>query len=172
MSPHAKLAKSVVEQYIKARTAFQAPGHLPAEFAQQRACYVYLLENPGKRLRAMYGQPLPRRASLEEEIITNTTGALLNQLSSPPIRRAELASLAYTVAVLDPLQRISDPAQLNPILFGLVVKSDSGKSAVLLPGRAGIETPHDQIATALREAGIHTRQETVAMYRFGVSYYD
>jgi AMMECR1 domain-containing protein len=169
---YAKLARSAVEWYVKSRRLLDVPSHVPADLVQQRACYVYVFENPGRRLRALYGQPLPRCSSLVEEIITNATAALGSETAGRAIRRPELASLAYTVAILEPLQRISDAAQLDPYKFGLFVRSEQGKSTVLLPQRNGIETSQDQIATALRESGINLRQETATMYRFGVSYYD
>ena len=119
----------------------------------------------------MYGSPLPRQSSLAQEIITNTIYAITNS-HSRAIRRADLSSLSYAVAVLNPLQRISDHSQLDPHDFGLYIRSDQGKSTVLLPQRAGIETAQEQIATALRESGINERDEAVTMYRFGVTYFE
>jgi AMMECR1 domain-containing protein len=138
---------------------------------RQRACYVSIMENPGRYLRAMAGQALPRQATLAEEIIANTTAAIEG---SPHrrIRQADLSYLSYNVALLGPLQRVSDAEHLNPSRFGLYVKSDRGRSALLLPHRAGVETANDQIATVFREAGIDTRREDATMYRFEVTYFD
>lgn len=170
MSMYAKLAKSAAEHLVRANELLPLPDNLPGELYRQRACYVSILENPGRYLRAMAGQPLPRQATLAEEIIANTVNAI--ELSSHRIRQADLSYLSYQVALLGPLQRVSDPEHLDPIRFGLYVKSDRGKSALLLPHRAGVETPNDQIATALREAGIDTRREDATMYRFEVNYFD
>ncbi len=171
MSLYVKIAKSAAEYFVRTGEAMAAPSGLPIELTCQRACYVSILENPGRRLRSLYGQPLPQRPTLAEEIITNTIESIL---SNPlrRLRRADLSYLIYQVGLLGPLQRISDPDHLDPTYFGLYVRSSKSKSALLLPMRAGIETAQDQIATALREARIDPRNEEVSMYRFDVHYFD
>ncbi|PIT98054.1 MAG: hypothetical protein COT71_02850 [Candidatus Andersenbacteria bacterium CG10_big_fil_rev_8_21_14_0_10_54_11] len=139
--------------------------------AQQRACFVYITQKPGRTLRGIFGTALPQHRTLGEEIIRNAAAAATSG-SHGRLRRADLPMLQFTVAVLDPLSRISHPAQLDPHLFGLYVVSDRGKSALLMPQRPGITTAADQIATAVREAGISMRQEAVTMYRFRVEYHD
>lgn len=129
------------------------------------------MENPGKWPRAAYGEPLPRQPSLAQEISTNTLQAITNTMARP-LRRAELSSLVYAVALLEPLQRISDPEHLDPSVFGLFVQSSKGKQTLIMPHRPGIETARDQIATAMREARINTREEVTTLYRFRVAYYE
>lgn len=130
-----------------------------------------MLENPGRKVRAMYGQVLPQQASLAQEIVVNTAAAL-QQNPARPVRRTDLPQLNFTVALIGPLQRISDAQHLDPQHTGLYVRSDRGKTALLLPQRTGIETADDQIATALREAGIQPQIESFTMYRFAVEYDD
>lgn len=170
MDTYTKLAKATTEHFVRQHAALTLPSTLPPELTRQRACYVYLHENPGRRLRAMSGEPLPRQACLGQEIINHTITALMARTFST-IRRADLPALIYTVAVIDPLQRISDATQLQPTQHGLYLRSDQGHSAVLLPGRPGIETAQHQIATALRESGANPRNSAITMYRFGVTYY-
>lgn len=163
----AKLARQAAEHYIQTNERLVVPFVLPSELLLQRACYVRILEKPGRLIRGAYGQPLPRCSSLAEEIITNTLTAL-----DPSIRRADLPSLEYVVAIISPLQRITDASHLDPAQFGLYLRSDTGKQAILLPDRVGVETADDQIATALREAGIDPRHEPTTMYRFRVTWYE
>lgn len=144
---------------------------LLSELLIQRACYVSLLENPGRHLRAMFGELLPRQNCLAQEIITNTVSAIKYSRSTR-IRRADLSYLVYSVAILGSLERISGPEHLDPDQFGLYIRSDRGKTAMLLPQRAGVETADDQIATALREAGVNLYQESITLYRFPVNYYE
>ena len=172
MTPYAKLARSAAEHYVKTQHRLAPPAYLPPELSRQQACYIYLFENPGRRPRAVHGHALPRRSSLAEEIIANTIEALRNPAGALTVRRVELPSLAYAVAVLGPLQRVSGAAQLDPRAFGLFIRSDQGKSAVVLPQRIGVETAQDQVATAVRESAINVRQEAAIMYRFPVTYYD
>ncbi|HLD26031.1 MAG TPA: AMMECR1 domain-containing protein [Candidatus Andersenbacteria bacterium] len=171
MHYYAKLAKTVSEHYVKSHQLPLLPLHMPTDLRRQRACFVQIFENPGRRLRAVAGSPLPQRGMLAEEIMSHVITAL-SSATTRAVRRAELPALVYSIAVLDPLQRISHQDQLEPSAFGLYLNSDQGKSALLLPRRPGIETPQDQIATALRESGINHRQEAVAMYRFAVTYYE
>lgn len=168
---YSRLAKQAAEYFVAHRTVMSVPPVVPAELRQQRACFVTILENPGRYSRAISGAALPSTTSLAEEIIMHTSRALTNSVGRP-VRRQDLRSLVYSIAVLGPLQRISDKAHLDPIHFGLYVRSDAGKSALLLPQRPGVDTAEDQIATALREGGINQRDETVTMYRFDVLYDD
>jgi len=138
---------------------------------RQQACYISIIENPGSRVRSMYGQIMPQQQVLAQEIVANTVASITSN-PARPISRADLRSLQYSVALLGPLQRISDPTHLNAQLFGLYVVSDRGRSSMLLPHRAGVETVDDQIATAMRESGINPTAETVTMYRFSVEYDD
>lgn len=167
----AALAKSTAEQYVKTHCAVAVPDSLPPDLRRQQACYVYIFANPGRRLRARFGSPLPRYRTLAEEIISHTATAMAH-LGMSAIQRAELKSLVYLVAVLGPLQRISHTSQLDPQRFGLCTRSDQGKLAVILPQRTGIETVADQLATALRESSVDVRRETYVMYRFAVTYYE
>ncbi len=166
-----KLAKDTAEYFVRSNQPPILPASLPSELMSQQACYVSIFENPGRRLRVMHGSALPRQPSLAQEIIANTIHAISH--SGPrAIRRVDLPSLSFAVTVLKPLQRISDYSHLNPRDFGLYIRSDQGKSAILLPQRTGIETAQEQIATALRESGINERNETVTMYRFKVAHFE
>lgn len=171
MNAYTKLAKAATEHFIRQRQVLPLKGVLPPALARQRACYVYLYEKPGRRLRAMCGDPFPRQTCLGQEIIHHTVSAL-RRATLPDIRRSDLPSIIYTVAVLEPLQRISDAAQLQPDHYGLYLRSDRGKLAVILPRRAGVDTAQDQIATAMRESGVNLHQDTITMYRFEVIHYE
>lgn len=171
MDIRTKLAKNITEHYIRTQNIPEFAHQLPEELRTQRACYVYLYQKPGQRLRAMYGQPLPRCTTLADEIAINTIKAI-DSSSYATISRADLTSLFYSVAVLETIQRISDLSHLDPSMYGLYIISDREKSALLLPGRLGIDTPQEQYATAIRESGIQDKHETVSMYKFGVNYYE
>jgi AMMECR1 domain-containing protein len=168
---YGKLARQVVEYWVKNSEEMPLPAVLVPELHRQRACYVSIFENPGRRFRSMAGNILPRHANLAEEIIGNTMDAIIY---NPRCRlsRVDLPHLSYSVALLGPLQRISDLQHLDPQRYGLYVVSDRSKSSIVLPQRVGIDTADDQVATAMREAGIGTREETVTMYRFDVEFHD
>jgi len=171
MSVYVKLARSAAEHFVKTQELLPIPEAVPQEARQQRACYVSIFENPGRRLRSVYGEPLPRQPTLAHEIIVNTATALSHP-QTRTVRRADLSYLSYSVAILGVLQRVSDAEHLDPALYGLYVRSPQGKAAVVLPERVGIETAHDQIGTALREATIDGRRDEYTLYRFTVTHYD
>jgi len=171
MTIHARLAKQAAEEYVRYGKMLTEPRHLPPEMTSQQACYVHILQKPGRKLKASFGYPLPRYQTLAQEIIHNTISALRARAASV-IRRPDFGSLVYRVDVVEPLQRISIAAQLNPGVFGLYVRSDQGKTSIILPGRTGIETPDHQIATAFREAAIDPRREAATLYRFEVNSYE
>ena len=167
-----KLAAQAADQYIRYQTLAPLPQMLPQSFLQQRACYVSILEKPGRHFRAMYGRPLPQQSSLAAEVVHNTIAAIQNNNSGRLFRVADLAYLSFSVAVLGPLERITNKQHLSPAQYGLYMKSDRDKTAIILPQRTGIDTPDDQIATAIRESGIEPRDEAIVMYRFFVEYYE
>lgn len=170
-SIYSRLAKQAAEYYVKQQGLLTLPRELTPDLMRQRACYVSIIETPGHRVRSMYGQALPQQVTLAQEIVINTIRALTVN-SSWRVNRSDLPALHYSVALLGPLQRVSDTTHLDPTRFGLYIHSDLGKSALLLPHRAGIETTDDQIATAMRESHIDRSRETVTMYRFDVQYDD
>lgn len=168
---YTKLAKSAAEHFVRSQELLPVPLALPAELQRQRACYVWLFENPGRHLRAGHGTLLPQQAVLAQEIIANTVTAIMGS-SFHRIRRADLSSLVYSVAVIGPLERVSSAEKVDPTHFGLQVRSDRGKIATILPRRSGVETGQEQLATALREARIDLSLESITLYRFPVDFYE
>lgn len=167
---HVQLATQAARHFVMQGAPLPMPAYLPSDLQRQQACYITVYEDPGRRFRTMYGTPLPVTGSVAEEIITNTVSAL-KQETNRVIRQADLNDLHFEVALLGPLERINGPEHLNPKQYGVYVRSDRGKVAVILPHRIGIETAEDQFATVLRESGIHPQQESATVYRFPVTYY-
>lgn len=167
---YARLAEAAARQYV-VHAARLEPPTLTTDLRRQQACYITIYQNPGQRFRSMSGTPLPSKANLAEEIIANTIAALQRE-PHWSIRQADLNDLHFEVALLGPLERVGGPEHLDPKRFGVYVRSDRLRSAVILPHRLGIETGEEQFATALRESGINMRHEAATFYRFSVSYYD
>lgn len=166
------LAQDTVEAFVLRGEALEPHDALPSLLTIQRACYVALYENPGRRLRAQYGSPLPRQQHLAQEIISNTLTAIQSVAAQGlPIHKTELRSLVYSIAILGPLERITSEKHLNPKLYGLYILSDKHKSSVVLPRRVGVETPQEQVGVAWREANIRS-SEAVSMYRFAVDFFE
>lgn len=167
---YAKLARQAAEYYIKERDFLPAPAYLTPDLARQQACYVTIYEDPGRRFRTMHGTPLPTTPNLAQEIVKNTVTALERE-AHRRLRLADLNDFHFEVALLGPLERIGGPEHLDPRRYGVHVRSDRGKSAVVLPHRVGIETAAEQFATVLRESDINLRHEAATFYRFVVTYH-
>ena len=165
-----KLAQTAAEDFIRHGTLAPLPAALPPELLRQKACFITIYENPGRHYRASYGTPIPHQVSLAQEIMSNTAMAI-QQNPGHALRSVDLSYLKYEVAVVESLERITSASHLQPDLYGLYLRSDRDKIAVILPRRTGIESADDQLATAFRESGINTRAEAVTMYRFPVTFY-
>jgi hypothetical protein len=168
-SLYSKIAKQAAEHYARTGTYMESPYPLPQEMLLQKACYVSIVEQPGSRVRGSFGTSLPHSPSLAQEIITNTVEAIVR--SNIRMRPLDATNYGYIVAVLGPIERITNKEHLNPRFYGLYVRTENNKSALLLPGRFGVDTADEQIATAIREAGADPKNETVTMYRFPVTSY-
>ncbi|MBI3255735.1 MAG: AMMECR1 domain-containing protein [Candidatus Andersenbacteria bacterium] len=166
-----KLARAAAEEYVRQQAYLLMPAHLPPDLLRQHACYVTIYENPGRHFRAAFGHPLSKYSTLAEEVIRHTIDAIRHN-TAHPLRPIDLPYLVYSVTVLSALERISRPEHLDPETYGLYLRSDRQKTAIILPGRTGIETPQDQIATAYREADIDSRAEVATLYRFNVKAYE
>lgn len=166
-----KLARAAAEEYIKQQAYLLLPPHLPPDLLRQQACYITIYENPGRHFRSAFGHPLPKYGTLAEEVIRNTIDAIRYN-SAHAFRPIDLSYLTYAVTVLSALERISQPEHLDPEIYGLYLRSDRQKTAIILPGRTGIETAQDQVATAYREANIDSRVEVATLYRFRVKAYE
>lgn len=168
-SLYSKIAKLSAEHYARTGTYMPLPPLLPHEMLAQRACYVSVIEQPGSRVRGSFGTPLPHTSSLADEIIQNTVEAIVQ--SNIHMRPIDAMNYGYVVAILGPIERITNKQHLNPRFFGLYIRTDKNKTAMLLPGRLGVDTADEQIATAFREANIDQKHEAVTMYRFPVTSY-
>ncbi len=166
-----RLARSAGEHFIATGEAYPMPQFLAPELQRASACFISIYENPGRYLRAHFGQATPRYHTIAEEIIFNVTQAL-RTARGRKLTKADMVALQYIVAVLGPLERINGAVHLDPNFYGLYIRSDRNKTGLVLPRRLGIETGEEQIATALRESGIDSRSEAVSFYRFQVEYFE
>lgn len=167
---YARLAKEAARHYVMSGGTLPLPPVLTADLRRQQACYVTVYQDPGRRFRAIFGAPLPATSTLAQEIIHHTLAALRGD-TNWNIRQADLGDLHFEIALLGPLERIGGPEHLDPRRFGLYVRSDRGKSTVILPHRVGVETAEEQFATAVRESAINLRHEAATFYRFAVAYH-
>lgn len=164
-----KIARQAAEHYAKTGDYMPLLSALPHEMLLQKACFVSIIENPGRRIKGFHGSVLPRTPNLAQEVVINTVEAIVK--NNIRMRPMDAASYAYEVGVLGPIERITSKEHLHPFRYGLYIRSDKNKTATLLPNRRGIDTAEEQIATAIREARVNPKEESITMYRFPVTIY-
>lgn len=83
-----------------------------------------------------------------------------------PVNRNELNMLVYSVDVLDVLEDIDSPSQLDVKRYGVIV-TNGRRRGLLLPNIDGVDTVEQQINIARQKAGIGP-DEQVKLQRFKV----
>ena len=131
---------------------------------EKRGVFVTLYKK--NNLRGCIGTLEGRTPSLEEEIVTNAILAATEDPRFEPLNKNELNEIVVKVDILDPLEKIDSPKQLDPKSYGIVVESE-GRRGVLLPDLEGIETTEQQIRLAKEKAGIPD-QVNATIYKFKV----
>ncbi|EKD56214.1 MAG: AMMECR1 protein [uncultured bacterium] len=154
------------------------------------------LINQEGELRGCIGTFLPTKANIALEIIDNAISACSRDYRFEPVRFDELEYLEISVDVLNEPELITNnlinPStalpqvnsgqvgagqltsqlinQLNVKKYGVIVKSDDGKTGLLLPDLEGVDTPDQQITICKQKAGINF-DEPIDIYRFEVTRY-
>jgi AmmeMemoRadiSam system protein A len=166
------LAKKAVETYVKEGKIIEVPKDLSEEFKSKEAGTFVTIEK-GKKLRACIGTPIPTKNNIGKEVISNAISAATKDFRFGPIEKEELPKLSYTIYVLGKPEKISSPSELNPKIYGIIVKStiDTAKSGLLLPDLEGINNAEEQIFFACQKAGIMLEKEPIEMYRFSAKKY-
>jgi AmmeMemoRadiSam system protein A len=147
------LARRAVEAFVVHRRTLDPPQAVPGMLAEQSGVFVCIKTRNGE-LRGCVGTTQPAHATIAEEIIHNAISAATKDRRFDPVSMDELENLVYSVDVLSPLEPVSDPSQLDPKRYGLVVESDDGRHGLLLPDLPGIETVEQQMALTLKKADI------------------
>jgi len=164
------LARRAVETFVRRGHLISAPDRdsHPALF-QPAPCFV-CIKTLDRRLRGCIGTIEPAKPTLAEEIVVNAVGAATRDPRFRPVTADELASIFYTVDVLD----TPEPARfddLDPKLFGVIVENaDGSRRGLLLPNIDGVEAVSRQIEIAARKAGLPPHAP-LKLYRFRVRRY-
>ncbi len=165
-TPHARLARLTIEEYIKNGRVIDVPPDTPLELVEKRAGVFVTLHKHG-RLRGCIGTFIPTQRNIAEEIIRNAIAAATEDPRFPPVREEELPELEISVDVLSAPEEVEDISQLDPKKYGIIVESGF-KRGLLLPDIEGVDTVEEQIEIAKRKAGIYPG-EPIKIYRFTVT---
>ncbi len=166
-SPLVRLARRAVEEYTRHRRVIDPPEDLPEEMKGQAGVFCSIKKYD--QLRGCIGTIHPTTASIAREIIRNAIAAAADDPRFTPVEPDELDDLVYSVDVLTPAERISNTDELDPKVYGVIVRKGT-RSGLLLPDLEGIDDAREQVAIAKRKAGI-APDEDVELFRFEVKRY-
>ncbi|MDR1797700.1 MAG: AmmeMemoRadiSam system protein A [Clostridiales Family XIII bacterium] len=165
-----RLARETVESFVSTRRLPPLPGDLPGELTGRRAGVFVSIKEHGE-LRGCIGTISPVTCSIAEEIRQNAVSASTRDPRFEAIAEEELPFLTISVDVLGEAEAIGSMDQLDPKRYGVIV-SLGGKRGLLLPDLDGIDTAEEQVAIAMRKAGIAEKDAgRVRLERFEVVRY-
>lgn len=162
-----KWARENLEHYIRKRKLLDIPDTIPPEFIGKKGVFVSIKK--GGQLRGCIGTISATKKNIVEEIQANVLKAAFEDPRFDPIEEEELTNLTYSVDILDEPESITGLEELNPDIYGVIVRK-GWKQGLLLPMLEGIDTPEEQVAIAKEKAGIGL-SEKVEMERFRVTRY-
>jgi AmmeMemoRadiSam system protein A len=119
----------------------------------ERRAGVFVSFKENGELRGCIGTIGPAEPSILDEILQNTLSAAANDPRFSPIHPDELPILDCTVDILGDPEPIDNASQLDPRRYGVIVQHGL-RRGLLLPDLEGVDTAEEQIAIALRKAGI------------------
>ena len=164
--PYVKLARSTIESYIRDGKKIKLPSDVPAEMNDNRAGTFVSIHKEG-RLRGCIGTISPVYGCIGEEIIENAISASTKDPRFNPIKTDELDALEINVDVLSPAEDISSKNELDVKRYGVIVTKGYNRG-LLLPNLDGVYTVDEQIAIALRKAGLSENEKNYKLQRFEV----
>ena len=162
---YVRLARASVEHFTRAGKKLKCPDDLSVELLNTRAGVFVSIKKDGN-LRGCIGTTGPVESSIAEEIISNGVSAASRDPRFDPIEVNELGGLTYSVDVLSPAEPINGKEELDAERYGVIVRC-GGRSGLLLPALEGVDTVDEQIAIALKKAGIN-KNEPYGLERFEV----
>jgi AmmeMemoRadiSam system protein A len=167
-SPQVRLAKEAIDEMIKNHRVLSVPEWLPADLLKTKAgCFVSVKKQG--RLRGCIGTVAAARPDLAEEIIHNAIHAVTEDPRFPRVEASELTDLEISVDVLGEPERVNSIDDLDVKRYGVIVSS-GWRRGLLLPDLDGVDNPQEQVAIALRKAGIGSK-EAYGLERFEVIRY-
>ncbi|HBE79077.1 MAG TPA: AMMECR1 domain-containing protein [Firmicutes bacterium] len=165
-SPPVSYARKTVEAYVKGEAMAEPVGL--ESFMNEKAGTFVSIKKHGQ-LRGCIGTTEPTQKNVVEEIKQNAVSASTRDPRFDPISAEELPDLVYSVDILKPAEPVAELADLDPERYGVIV-SQGYRRGLLLPNLEGIETAEEQVAIAMRKAGIPEQAE-VELERFEVVRY-
>lgn len=162
-----EIAKKTVAEYVKTGKVLSVTEPPGPDLLEKAGVFVSIKKHGN--LRGCIGTFSPNTENIVAETITNAISAATRDPRFNPVTKDELAELVYSVDVLTTPELINDIAELDPKIYGIILKSGY-KRGLLLPDLEGVDTVEDQIRITRMKAGIFPDDKT-EIYRFSVKRY-
>ena len=163
---YVRLARTTVSTWVREGKRPELPEDLPEEMLHRRAGVFVSLHKDG-RLRGCIGTIRAAKENIAEEIVENGISAAVKDPRFSPVRPEELEALEISVDVLGETEKIRSKDELDVKRYGVIV-SKGFRRGLLLPNLDGVDTVEEQVAIALRKAGLSEREKHFEMERFEV----
>lgn len=165
--PFVALARRAIESYVREGRYVQ--GELPEGAGPEGAGVFVSLHGPQDVLRGCIGTIAATRNTLGDEVVANAVAAASRDPRFPALREDELAGLDVSVDVLHPPEEVEGVEDLDPERYGIIVRTDDGRQALLLPDLEGVESAEQQLHLTCRKGGIHPTRDRYQLFRFEVT---
>lgn len=130
------LARQALAYSCRTHDPLPLPRALPPLLRQRGAAFVSTMVSGTGAPRCCMGTLTPRMPMLAEEIIQNAWAAAVHDKRFLPLTPADLPKLRVIVSIVGNQRPISDPAALDPVSIGMVVRGPR-ETGVVLPGETG-----------------------------------
>jgi AmmeMemoRadiSam system protein A len=160
------LARRAIEAHVTGGVA-EALELAEGEERVHGGVFVSLHRGDGS-LRGCLGTISSTRNSLAEEIAANAVAAATSDPRFPPVSEVELADLHVSVDVLAEPEEIQGIEQLDPTKYGIIVRTQDGRQALLLPDLEGVSSAEMQLKLTCHKGGIRP-DESYRVFRFTVT---
>jgi len=165
--PLVDLARRTIDSFVLEGRPVEAA--LPEGTLPEQAGVFVSLHMADGSLRGCLGTLGPTTPSLAEEIVTNAVSAASRDPRFSPVRPDELPDLHVSVDVLNPPEEVAGIGELDPRRYGLIVRTEDGRQALLLPDLEGVDTSETQLMITCRKGNIDPRHDRYRLYRFTVT---
>jgi len=169
MDFYTKLAREAIKTYLETGKKIEVLENLPQEMLEEKAgVFVSLYNKEDHSLRGCIGTFLPTKKNIAQEIISNAISAATRDPRFFPLNKEEIDNIKISVDVLSKPEIIKNVKELDPKKYGILIKTEDGRSALLLPDLEGVDTVKKQISITCRKGGIDPSIEKIIIYKFTV----
>lgn len=151
-----RLAKRVLENYIKTGKRAEPEKEIPAWMREEKAGVFVCLKKKGE-LRGCIGTFLPTTDCVADEICRLAVSSGTEDPRFNPVTEDELDDLEYSVDILSTPER-AEYEDLDVKRYGVIV-SKGYRRGLLLPDLEGVDTVDYQLAIALSKGGIDPSED-------------